>query len=121
MVAERPQLIEPGLSIHEEDGVPAGVAFGTPVGEIDLLTRDSTGAWVLVLIPDQSREKELVTELLQLMGWVRKHLGQPSQEVRAIALLDWVPEDLGYAAAAVADTVEFKRYQLSLTFEALDV
>ena len=65
--------------------------------------------------------KELVGDLLQLMGWVRKHLGAKGQEVRGIVLLESLPEDLGYAAAAVANTVEFKRYQLALTFESVDV
>jgi hypothetical protein len=121
MIAERPALIESGLRVHVEDGDQQCVSYGTPVGEIDLLARDSGSAWVVVLIPEESREKELVGELLQLMGWVRKHLCEAGQEVRAIALLDWDPEDLGYAAAAVADSVDFKRYKLALTFEPLDV
>jgi len=122
MVAERPQLLENGLRIYTEDGEPKGVGFGTPVGEIDLLARDSTGAWVVVLIPEQGREKELVGEVLELMGWVRKHLSEPGgEEVRAIALLDPGAADLGYAAAAVADTVEFKRYKLALSFEPVEL
>jgi hypothetical protein len=52
---------------------------------------------------------------------VRKHLGKKGQEVRAIVLLDSIPEDLGYAAAAVADSLEFKRYRLALTFEPIEV
>ena len=121
LLAERPELIESGLRVHREDGGAKGVGYATPVGDIDLLARDSASAWVLVLLPERSREKELVGHLLELMGWVRKHLGEPGQEVRAIALLDWVPENLGYAAAAVAGSVEFKRYKLELTFEQLQV
>jgi len=122
MVAERPQLLENGLRIYTEDGDPKGVGFGTPVGEIDLLARDSAGAWVVVLIPEHGREKELVGEVLELMGWVRKHLSElGGEEVRVIALLDPGVEDLGYAVAAVADTVEFKRYKLALSFEPLEL
>jgi hypothetical protein len=36
-------------------------------------------------------------------------------------LVDSVPEDLGYAAAAVSDTVEFKRYRIGLTLEKVEV
>lgn len=121
MIAEGPQLIEDGLQIYTEDDEPKGVGYGTPVGEIDLLARDGGGAWVVVLIPEMGHEKELVSDLLELMGWVRKHLCEVGQDVRAIALLDPAMEDLGYAAAAVADTVEFMRYQLALTFEPLEI
>ena len=121
MVGERPDLIEDGLTIHVEKGKPVGLGYATPVGDIDLLARDSASAWVIVLIPDPAREKELVGELLELMGWVRKHLSEEEQEVRAIVLVEEAPEDLGYAAAALTDSVDFKRFELALTFEALEV
>jgi hypothetical protein len=38
-----------------------------------------------------------------------------------MVLLDALPDDLGYAAAAVADTVEFKMYQLALSLEPVIV
>jgi hypothetical protein len=122
LVAEQPELIESGLRVHSDrKGEAVGVDFTTDVGEIDLLARDSAGGWVLIVIAEEDSEKELVAELLQLMGWVRKHLGKKGQEVRAIVLLDSIPEDLGYAAAAVADSLEFKRYRLALTFEPIEV
>jgi hypothetical protein len=55
------------------------------------------------------------------MGWVRKHLSAEGQEVRAVVLVDSIPEDLGYAAAAVSDTVEFKVYRVGLTIEKIEV
>jgi hypothetical protein len=125
-VVEQPELLEAGLRVHtnaEEETV--GIGFATAVGDIDLLARDNAGGWVVVLVeePGNSRGhgKELVGDLLQLMGWVRKHLGAKGQEVRGMVLLDSVPDDLGYAAAAVASTVEFKRYRLALSFESIDV
>lgn len=122
LVAEQPELIESGLRVHSDrKGEAVGVDFTTDVGEIDLLARDSAGGWVLIVVAEEDSEKELVAELLQLMGWVRKHLGKKGQEVRAIVLLDSIPEDLGYAAAAVADSLEFKRYRLALTFEPIEV
>ena len=122
LVAEQPELIESGLRVHSDrKGEAVGVGFATDVGEIDLLARDSAGGWVLIVVAGDDPEKELVGELLQLMGWVRKHLGKKGQEVRAIVLLDTLPDDLGYAAAAVADSLEFKRYRLALTFEPVEV
>ena len=126
IVAERPDLVEAGLRVHTDaEDETVGVGFSTAVGDIDLLARDSAGGWVVVVIAEPGDGgvpgKELVGNLLQLMGWVRKHLGAKGQEVRGIVLLESLPEDLGYAAAAVANTVEFKRYQLALTFESVDV
>ena len=126
IVAEQPDLVEAGLRVHTDaEDETVGVGFSTAVGDIDLLARDSAGGWVVVVIAEPGDGgvpgKELVGDLLQLMGWVRKHLGAKGQEVRGIVLLESLPEDLGYAAAAVANTVEFKRYQLALTFESVDV
>ena len=122
LVAEQPELIESGLRVHtDRKGAAVGVGFATDVGEIDLLSRDTAGGWVIIMVAEPDKHKELVGDLLQLMGWVRKHLGKKGQEVRAIVLLDSMPEDLGYAAAAVADSLEFKRYRLALTFEPVDV
>jgi RecB family endonuclease NucS len=122
LVSEQPELIETGLRVHSDrKGEAVGAGFATDVGEIDLLARDTAGGWVIIMVAEEDREKELVGDLLQLMGWVRKHLGKKGQEVRAIVLLDSLPEDLGYAAAAVADSLEFKRYRLALTFEPVEV
>jgi len=122
LVIARPEMIEEGLSVHEgRDGGASGAHFETSVGTIDLLARDAASGWVIVLVAEAAQGKELVGDLLQLMGWVRKHLSAEGQEVRAIVLVDEVPEDIGYAAAAVSDTVEFKRYQVGLTIEKIDI
>jgi hypothetical protein len=114
---DQPGLIEEGLEIYTKDGKSVGAGFPTAVGDIDLLARDDSGAWVVVAVAEPERGKEIVGDLLQRIGWVRRHLGQSGEEVRGIVLLDNLPDDLGYTAAAVADTVEFKLYQLALTFE----
>jgi hypothetical protein len=122
LLIARPELIEEGLRVHTDaDGIASGARFETSVGEIDLLARDAAAGWVVVLVADSGQGKELVGDLLQLVGWVRKHLSAEGQEIRAVVLVDSVPEDLGYAAAAVSDTVEFKLYRVGLTLEKVDV
>jgi RecB family endonuclease NucS len=122
LLIAHPELIEEGLSIHTNDGGGAsGARFETSVGKIDLLARDQASGWVVIMVAEPAQGKELVGDMLQLMGWVRKHLSAEGQEVRGIVLLDSVPEDLGYAAAAVADTVEFNRYHVGVTLEKVDV
>jgi hypothetical protein len=121
MIVEQPGLIEEGLRVYSQEGEPVGAGFATAVGEIDLLARDSSGTWVVVAVTEPGVGKEIVGELLQRMGWVRRHLGKSGEEVRGIVLLDSLPDDLGYAAAAVSDSVEFKLYQVELTLESVIV
>ena len=122
LVIAHPELIEEGLSVHTKDGTSAsGARFETSVGRIDLLARDQASGWVVVLVAEPAQGKELVGDMLQLMGWVRKHLSSEGQEIRGIVLVDSVPEDLGYAAAAVSGTIEFTRYRVGLTLEKVDV
>ncbi len=121
LLIARPELIEEGLRLHTDgDGTASGARFETSVGKIDLLARDAAAGWVVVVVAESGQGKELIGDLLQLMGWVRKHLSVEEQEVRGIVLVDSVPEDLGYAAAAVSDSVEFKLYRVGLTFEKVD-
>ena len=122
LLIARPELIEDGLRVHTDaEGAACGARFETSVGMIDLLARDAAAGWVVVLVAESGQGKELVGDLLQLLGWVRKHLSAEGQEIRAVVLVDSVPEDLGYAAAAVSDTVEFKLYRVGLTLEKIDV
>jgi len=122
LVIAHPELIEEGLTIHKKDGGGAsGARFETSVGKIDLLARDRSAGWVVVMVAEPGQGKELIGDMLQLMGWVRKHLSSEGQEIRGIVLVDSVPEDLGYAAAAVANTIEFNHYHVGLTLERVDV
>ncbi len=122
LVIARPELIEAGLRVHTDGkGAASGARFETGVGRIDMLARDSGAGWVIVLVAESGQGKELVGDLLQLVGWVRKHLSAKGEEVRAVVLVDSVPEDLGYAAAAVSDTIEFRRYRVGLTLEKVEV
>ena len=74
----------------------------------------------MVTVAEPDVGAELVSEVLQRIGWVRKHLVKGSKQVRAIVLLDSVPEELGYATAALGDTVSLKTYRVSLSFEDVD-
>ena len=120
MLAGRPELLEAGLRIHSDpQGKSVGVDFSTEVGEIDLLGRDAAGSYVIVMIAERGQAEECIAEVLQRIGWVRKHLATGAERVRGILLLDQPPQSLSYAAAAVADTIAFKTYRMSLSFEDL--
>lgn len=122
MLAGRAELLEPGLRIHgDAQGKTLGVDFSTDVGEIDLLARDSSGGYVVVMIAERGQGEDSIPEVLQRIGWVRKHLATGNEKVRGVLLLDQPPESLSYAAAAVADTITFKTYRMTLCFEDLTI
>jgi hypothetical protein len=117
-LVERPELLEPGLRIHSDsDGRLAGIDLETEVGDIDMLARDEEDNWVVVTVVDGEADEALITDLLQRMGWVQKHLAKKGDQVRAIILLSSVPEDLGYAAAAMSDKLRFCTWQFELKLE----
>ncbi|HEY8153310.1 MAG TPA: hypothetical protein VII72_04185 [Myxococcota bacterium] len=122
MLGGRPELLEAGLRVHTDaQGKPVGVEFSTEVGDVDLLGRDAAGSYVVVMVAAQGQGEDYIAEVLQRIGWVRKHLATGSEKVRGILLMDQPPESLSYAAAAVADTVTLKTYRMSLSFEDLRI
>jgi len=122
MLAGRPELLETGLRAQTDpQGKSVGADFSTEVGEIDLLGRDSAGSYVVVMIAERGQGEDCIAEMLQRIGWVRKHLAKSAERVRGILLMDQPPESLSYAAAAVADTIAFKTYRMSLSFEDLQI
>lgn len=123
LLARQPDLLESGLRlVTDKKGKPIGAGLSTAVGEIDLLARDESGSFVVVMVAARGQQGEkLVAETLQRIGWVRKHLGKGKQRVRGIILVDQVPEDLGYAAAAVAETVVIKTYRVGLAIEDVEI
>jgi hypothetical protein len=77
---------------------------------------------VVVTIAGRGQPGEkFVAEILQRIGWVRKHLGKGKERVRGIVVVEQVPEDLGYASAAVADTVVIKTYRVGLAIEDVEI
>jgi hypothetical protein len=122
LLVEQPEALEEGLGVfRNDDGIPAGAEYSTGVGDIDLLATDARGDLVVVMISEKGQGEELVAEVLQRVGWVRKHLGEDGKKVSGIVLCEEPPESLSHAAAAVSDTIRFKTYRVALTFEDLDV
>ena len=121
LVSEQPDLLEAGLQIYQDAKKKAvGVAFETPLGEIDILAQDSQGQLVVVMIPDVQEIAGSVSGILQRIGWVRKHLAGDAT-VRGVVIVEQLPEAVGYEAAGLADVVSFKTVRVSLTFQAVDI
>jgi RecB family endonuclease NucS len=118
-LAERPELIEPGLRVwRDPHGRAVGAGYETDVGPIDLLAQDAEGRLVVVQVAESGIDA--VPELLSRVGWVAKHVAG-KRGVRAIALLEPPVPELGYAARALTDTVSFRTYRVTLRFEEVEV
>jgi hypothetical protein len=122
LIAEQPELIEAGLSVYGDDSRQGqGVGYGTDVGEIDVLAVDSSGDFVVVMVAEPDAGGELVSETLQRMGWVRKHLGKGRRESRGVILLEDLPDEIRYAAVGVGDMVTVKTWRVALSFEDAEI
>jgi hypothetical protein len=120
MLADDPALLEKGLVLCDA-GSSGGVDHPTDVGSIDILARDAGGGLVVVMVAKGDSGSDIVAEILQRMGWVRKHLAKARQGVRGVVLMQEAPENLSYAAAAVADTVSFRTYRIKLSFDEVEL
>jgi predicted nucleic acid-binding Zn-ribbon protein len=122
LLAEHPEVLEPGLRVFaDERGKAIGAGYSAvDVGEIDVLAMDADGQFVVVMVSERDAADAAVGEVLPRVGWVRKHLAN-DKNVRGIVVLCQAPESLKYSAAAVADTVSFKTYQMALTFSDVEL
>jgi hypothetical protein len=112
LIGEQPGLLEKGLGIYaDETGKPVGAHYPSPVGEIDLLARDPKGNFVVIMVPEPSDVVNVVADILQRMGWVRKHIAGDGKEVRGIVVLEQLPEEVAYAAAGTGGAVAFKAFR----------
>ena len=122
ILANEPDQLEEGLSVYtDKKGIEVGEGYETPVGEIDLLAHDSNGNLVIVLVADPGFEADLVSQMLQRIGWAQKHLEKRKQTVRGVILVETAPEALCYAASALGDNVTILSYRMALTFDAVEL
>jgi hypothetical protein len=84
--------------------------------EIDLLAEDAEGALVVVKVAGADAG-QVVGSVLEQMGWVSKHIAHDERPVRALVLLEPPAPELGYAARAVADSISFKTWRITVAVD----
>lgn len=112
-LAENLECIEPGLRLHEEDGI-RGIEFEAGGGRrIDILAVDGSGAFVVLELKVSKGYDRVVGQLLRYVNWVRQNLAEPGQRVRGMIICRTMSEDLRLACSSIPD-VELFEYQLSV-------
>ncbi len=96
LIAEDLNCVEPGLELVGRQ------YHAPPVGRIDLLCRDTQGSLVVVEIKKfRASTESIIDQITRYLGWVRKHLARPRQNVRGIIIVGKADERLAYAVQAV--------------------
>jgi hypothetical protein len=111
ILVDRLQEVEDGLRSHPEPGIAAN--FPIPLASSDILAEGGGGSVVIVKVFSQPPSSQFVTELLVNMGWA--HENMPGREVRAIALMPSVPDELRFAAKTVPG-IKLATYEYKLVF-----
>lgn len=106
-------LIEPGLSLYEEEGI-TGLEF--PVGNrrVDILARDSDGNYVVIELKVSRGYDRVVGQLLRYIAWIRKYQAEADQRVRGVIIAREISDDLLLACSEV-DGVSLYEYELSVS------
>lgn len=98
--------------IYSDGTSRVGRQFSTGVGPIDILAhrRDKKGFLVVELKRDRVSDK-VVGQTLRYMGWVRKNLCQPDQDVRGCIIGSEGDKNLHHAISEIP-TIDFLKYQI---------
>lgn len=108
-------LIEPGLSLYEEEGIN-GIEF--PVGGryIDILALDKNNNYVVIELKVSRGYDRVVGQILRYISWIKKHQAENSQNVRGIIIAREISDDLTLACDGLSN-IELFEYQLSITLQ----
>jgi hypothetical protein len=106
-------LIEPGLRLHEDEGI-SGIEF--PVGGrfIDLLAIDKQNNYVVIELKVSKGYDRVIGQLLRYMAWIELNQAEPNQKVRGIIIAREISNDLHLAASKILDVALFE-YDLSVS------
>ena len=90
----------------------AGYEYMCAVGRIDILARHCTlKKWLVVELKRDDSSDSVVGQALRYMGWVRRHLAEPGDEVRGLIIARSGDLSLQYAISTVPG-LEFMTYEV---------
>ncbi len=109
--------------IYGESGdETAGYEYPTAVGRIDILAKHRTKpAWLVIELKRHRASDRVVGQLLRYMGWVKRHLAKPNDEVKGIIITPEIDESLRYALVAVkGQGITLMRYRVEFHLESAE-
>ena len=90
----------------------AGQQYATDIGNIDILaTKLGTKSYMVMELKKGRGSDRVVGQILRYMGWVKKHLCPPGENVEGLVICRDRDERLEYALSVV-DSVSAKFYQV---------
>lgn len=117
-VSTQLDALESGLSEFVDTDGSRGVAYATPLGDIDILGKDRSGNLVVVKVALNDKPDALCGNMLAQIAWVRQHLAG-TREVRGILIARTVPEDLSYALSEIP-SIRTCEYELQVKLRRED-
>jgi hypothetical protein len=102
--------LEPGLTLHEEEGLRA---IEYPAGNgrrIDILARGADGAFVVVELKVSRGYDRVIGQIMRYMAWVKANLAE-DKPVRGIIVANNISEDLKLATSLISG-VRLVEYEL---------
>ena len=113
-LADNLQLIEPGLTLFQDEDI-TGFEYHAGGGRrIDILAKDQSDNFVVLELKVEKGYDRVVGQLLRYINWVRRELAKPGQRVRGITVCRTMTEDLVLACASNKE-IELYEYRLQVT------
>ena len=109
------ELIEPGLTLFEQEG-RNGLEYPIEGGRIDILGVDTAGKYVVVELKLSKGRKKTVGQLVYYMAWVDENLG--NEPCRGVIVARDIPDDLILATKRV-EGVSLFEYQLQVSLSSV--
>ncbi len=105
--------------IYEDEEGGTGRQYVTDVGEIDILAVSKDQKKLLVIELKRGRTSDqVVGQIQRYMGFVKRHLAEPDQEVHGLIIAFDADERLEYALS-VTQNIEFYKYHISFSLEKI--
>lgn len=96
----------------DESGIP-GVEYRTGVGFIDLLARDTDGAFYVLELKVSRGSDAVIGQIMRYMGWIRENLAK-DHPVYGVVVTSGASEKLKYAASEHSG-IFLREYELSFS------